>query len=378
MKVMDRYIAWTFYKIFAICLVCLTGLFIIVDVFSNLEEFVELGQKSGGLLSVLIAYYAPRMLQLFDRCTALMALTAAIATLVWMQRYNELAAIEAGGIAKSRVVRPILMSMLVLIGLSLINRELIIPRHRESLARNAQSWDGGQARSLTPQQDQNSGIWIINGKVTPGEGKIEQAQFRLPKTCGELSGTVFADKAQRLAEDELHPAGFLLSKVRQPADLPEKPSVVVDAQPLVLTPREHKWLSRDELFIRCGVVLNDLAFSQELRRFSSLSQQIGDMQNPSVWTSSRQRVELHSRMVRPAQDFAFLLIGIPLVLTRRDRNVFMALGVCLVTVMGIQMFIWTCQGLGASHIIPSASLAAWLPIMLLLPCGFAMHARLDN
>ncbi len=378
MKVMDRYVTWTFFKIFLICFVCLTGLFIVVDAFSNLEEFVELGEKSSGLFAVLRSYYGPRALQLFDRTCALLALTAAIGTLVWMQRFNELAAVEAGGIPKSRIVRPILWCMLVVVGFSLVNRELLIPKFRESLARNAQSWDGSQSRSVTPQQDQTTGVWILNGKVTLAERKVEQAEFRLPDTCAAFAISVIAEKAERVDANDLHPAGFILSQVKRPADLGEKSSVIVDSRPVVLTARDHSWLKKDELFIVSGILLNDVAFGQDQRRYGSLSQQFADLRNPNVFSSSRQRVEVHSRVVRPALDFAILLIGLPLVISRRDRSVFMALGSCLVVVMVIQVFVLTSHGLGASHILPSAALAAWLPVMALLPSGIAMQTRLEQ
>ena len=378
MKVMDRYVTWTFFKIFMICFVCLTGLFIVVDAFSNLEEFVELGEKSSGLFAVLRSYYSPRALQLFDRTCALLALTAAIGTLVWMQRFNELAAVEAGGIPKSRIVRPILWCMFVVVGFSLVNRELLIPKFRESLARNAQSWDGSQARAVTPQQDESTGVWILNGKVTLAEGKVEQAEFRLPDVCAEFAISVIAETANRVDANDLHPAGFLLSEVKRPVDVGQKSSVIVNSRPLVLTSRDHSWLKKDELFIASGISLNDVAFGQDQRRYSSLSQQFADLRNPNVWTSSRQRVEVHSRVVRPALDFAILLIGLPLVVSRRDRSVFMALGLCLVVVMGIQILVLTSHALGASHILPSAALAAWLPLMALLPSGLAMQMRLQR
>ena len=377
MKLMDRYVIQMFLKIFAICLICLTGLFIVVDVFSNLEEFVGLGQRSEGIFWILSTYYLPRALMIFDRTSALLALAAAIGTLVWMQRFNELAAVEAGGISKSRIVRPILWCMLVLVGLSIINREFLIPRFRESLARTAQSWDGTESQVVTPQQDQDTDVWILSGKVTPAEKKIEQPEFRLPPACAGIGSNVRAESARSMEADEFHPAGFLLSQVKLPTEIDHKASVYVDGKPLVLTASDQPWIGPQEIFIASRVSLTDIAFGPGLRRFSSLAQQVAVLRNSSVWTSNRQRVEVHGRIVRPGLDFAILLIGIPLILSRRDRNFFMAMGTCLLVVMGIQVLILISQGLGASRIIPSAALAAWLPLIVLLPVGSAMHARLD-
>lgn len=376
MKVMDRYIVVMFFKIFAICFICLTGLFVIVDAFSNLEEFVELGQSASGLYLVLYSYYVPRALEIFDRTSALLALTAAIGTFVWMQRFNELAAVEAGGIPKTRIVRPILWCMLVLVSLSILNREVLIPHYRESLARSAQTWDGSESQSVTPQQDQVTEVWILSGKVTPAKRTIEQPEFRLPHNCAAIGSNVVAELAEAVDETNQHPAGFLLRQVSHPADSDGKGSIFVDGEPLVLTPADQSWLKKRELFVASRTSLNDIAYGPRLRRYSSLAQQVAQLRNSSVWSSNRQRVEVHARIVRPAIDFAILLIGLPVVVSRRDRNFFVALGICLVVVLTIQMLIITCHALGASRIITSAALAAWLPVIALLPIGTAMHARL--
>ncbi len=378
MKVMDRYVVAMFLKIFAICLICLTGLFVVVDAFSNLEEFVELAQKSSGMIPILYTYYVPRALEIFDRTNAFMALSAAIGTLVWMQRFNELAAVEAGGIPKSRIVRPILWCMLVLVSLSMVNREFLIPRFRESLARNAQSWDGTESQSVSPQQDQVTDVWILGGKVTPAEKKIEKPEFRLPPTCASIGSNVFAESASRLEANDQHPAGFLLRQVNQPTDTDRKASVYLDGEPLIQTPSDQSWLGQREVFIACEIPLNDIAFGPKLRRYSSLAQQVAELRNSSVSSSNRQKVEVHARIVRPALDFAILLIGLPLVVSRRDRNFFLALGICLIVVTSIQVLIIITHALGASRIIVPTALAAWLPVIALLPVGTAMHARLEN
>jgi lipopolysaccharide export system permease protein len=378
MTIIDRYVTWTFFRIFAICLICLTGLFIVVDVFSNLEEFVQLGRRPWGLLPILGSYYAPRVLELFDRTGAMLALTAAIGTLSWMQRYNESAAIEAGGIPKVRIVRPILCSALILIGLSILNREFAIPGFRESLARNAQSWDGKESQPVSPLQDQENGVWILSGKVTPADSKIEEPEFRLPADCAEFGSRVVAKIAHYVDATGEHPAGFLVAEVSHPVDLDRRPSVIVGEQPLIMTPKDYPWLEEGQLFIATRLSLNDIAFGPRLRRYSSLTQQVSILRNSSAWTSSRQRVEVHGRIVRPAVDFAILLIGVPLVVSRRERNIFVALGICLVVVLGIQVFIIVCHSLGAYRIIESAALSAWLPVATLLPLGYAMQLRLEQ
>ncbi len=319
-KVIDRYLAAMFVKIFVICWISLTGLFVMVDVFSNLEEFLDLGKQAGGLSAVLWDYYTPRVFDFFDRTAPLLALIAAIGTLVWMQRSNELVAVEAAGISKSRMVWPLVACMVLLTIASVANREWLIPQYKSSLARNAQSWDGNEARPLNPQQDQETGLWVVGGKITLAQKRIDNPEFQLPLAAQDFGRRVIAETATWSAAGEGHPVGFILKKVVDPVDATKRPSIQVAQRPLVISPSDSHWLAEDELFIACGVPLEDLAFGQDIQRYASLNQQILGLRNPSLWFSNRQRVQVHARIVRPALDLLILLIGIPVVLSRRDAQ----------------------------------------------------------
>ena len=98
MTTIDRYILKLFGKVLLVCFGSLAGLFVVVETFNNLEEFLELGKDKGGILQVLQVYFVPRIFSLFDRTSSLLALVRAFFTLTWLQRTNELTAIMAAGI----------------------------------------------------------------------------------------------------------------------------------------------------------------------------------------------------------------------------------------------------------------------------------------
>ena len=90
MTTIDRYILRLFGKVLLVCFGSLAGLYIVLETFNNLEEFLELGEKGGGLVKVLQGYFAPRIFSLFDRTSSLLALVAAIFTLTWLQKTKTL------------------------------------------------------------------------------------------------------------------------------------------------------------------------------------------------------------------------------------------------------------------------------------------------
>ena len=75
-------------------------MYIVIDTFNNLEEFLSYADRQGSLLAVLSEYYGARVLSFFDRISGLLALMAAIFTVTWFQRTNELTAVTAAGIPK--------------------------------------------------------------------------------------------------------------------------------------------------------------------------------------------------------------------------------------------------------------------------------------
>jgi lipopolysaccharide export system permease protein len=105
--------------------------------------------------------------------------------------------------------------------------------------------------------------------------------------------------------------------------------------------------------------------------FSSTGQLIAGLRNPSLDIGADVRVTIHSRMVQPLLDVTLLFLGLPLVLRRDSRNVFIAIGMCAGVVMVFMVVTMICHHLGQSYWIRAAlggpALAAWLPLMIFVP-----------
>ena len=67
MLTFDRYMLRFFLKVLFVCLFSITGLYIVIDVFNNLDEFLGYAQKEGSLPAVLADYYGPRVPWFFDQ-----------------------------------------------------------------------------------------------------------------------------------------------------------------------------------------------------------------------------------------------------------------------------------------------------------------------
>ena len=57
MFVIDRYLLRQFVQTFVICFLSLTGLYIVLDLFTNMDNFVRCGHKSGSVLGFIAQFY---------------------------------------------------------------------------------------------------------------------------------------------------------------------------------------------------------------------------------------------------------------------------------------------------------------------------------
>jgi lipopolysaccharide export system permease protein len=274
MTLFDRYLLRTFVKVLAVSFLSLTGLFIIIDLFGNLEEFISYAEREGSLLRVLFGYYGARVLSFFDRISGLLALIAAIFTITWFRRTNELTAVMAAGIPKARIVRPLVAATVIVALLAAANREVGLPQVRDKLSRNAQDWLGDSAKRLTPRRDNQTQI-LITGKATvAAHRQINQPSFRLPNSLVEFGRQLVARQATYQPATDQHAGGYLLEGVTQPANLAEIPSARQDGKPVILSPKDNPWLKPGECFVASEITFEHLAADVAWCQFSSTPQLI--------------------------------------------------------------------------------------------------------
>ncbi len=365
MGTIDRYVLRLYVKVLVICFLSLTGLFIIIDAFNNLDELLALGEKQGSLVAVLGEYYGARALAFFDRTSALMALVAATFAVTSMQRTNELSALLAAGIPKVRVVSPLIGGAIVVALLAGVNRELVIPRFREKLTRDAQDLQAGAKDELTPRFDNRTDILLAGVYVVRGERRIIDPAFRLPLGVGKFGSQLKAQDAYYHDPRGDRPGGYLLKGVTQPENLGEIDSLVVDDHPVVFSPKDTAWLEDDQCFVVSNVTFEQLAAGDAWQQYSSTAELIAGLHNPSLDFAADVRVAVHARMVQPLLDVTLLLLGLPVVLARESRNVFLAAGQCVLVMAGFFIVVMACHALGGYLFRPD--LAAWFPLLVFAP-----------
>ncbi len=366
MQLIDQYLLKRFFRTLLVCFVSAAGLYVVIDVFTNVEEFIALGESQGGLGRAIVDYYGPRVAMIFDRAGPFLVLLAAMFTITWLHRTNELTALFAAGVSPRRIAQPLIGAALVVIVVGLVNREWIIPHCRDRLSRDARDWRGEQGRPLFPRYDNRTGM-LLNGHLAfAGEQRVSDPRFSFESPRDEFGRHVTAEKAYYRPATADRPGGYLLDRVREPENIDRLASLEIAERPVVLTPRDYPWLEKHQCFVVSDVDFEQLAGGASWRQFSSTWQLVQGLRNPSLDFGADVRVEIHSRLVRPLLDLLLLLLGLPLAFNADQRNVFLAAGKGVLLTLGFILVVLACQGMGAGYWV-RPSFAAWAPVFIFVP-----------
>jgi lipopolysaccharide export system permease protein len=369
-KIIDRYLLRQFVQVLVICFLSMIGLYIVIDAFGHLDHFVDYADKHGSLLGTMGAFYAYRAIAFFDRTSGVVTLIAVMFTVTWIQRYHEMTALLAAGIPRMRVLRPVLIAA---VGVSLFaaaNREIVMPSIRQHLALDSKNL-GGEQESIMQSRFDSNNILVGGERIVPATKTILRANFVLPRQLEQFGKQLTAAEARFMPAEGNRPTGYLLSGVTGPKPLLKQPPLLLDGNPVVITPVGSDWLKPDQIFVVSGLSFEFLSAGSNWRDFASTGEMLRELRAPSTDLGSDVRVAIHTRFMQPFLDTTLLFLGLPFVVTRTNRNPFLAIGLCLAVVTVFMVVVLGCQSLGSTGWLQPA-LAAWLPLMLFAPLAAGM------
>lgn len=369
--ILDRYMLRHFVQIFVICFLSLAGLYVVIDAFQHLDSFTAYADQHGSVVGVMAEFYSYQSFDLFDRTCGMIAMIAAMFTVTWLQRHHEMTAMMAAGISKFRIVKPIVLAVVALSLLAAANREFIIPQVRDKLTRNTDDLAGSEFQDLEARYDGQTDILLGGEKTVVAERRIVQPTFVLPNTLSKYGKQLVAENAYYLEANDDHPSGYLLKGVTVPTNIDKLISLRQGDRAVIVTSREAPWLNKGEAFVVSQLSFELLANGSSWRRFASTMELLDELNQPSVEPGADLRVAIHSRVLHPLMDSAMLMLGLPLMFSRRNRNVFLSVGICLAAAIAFSVVTLACQSLGGLGLL-RPTLAAWIPLLVFVPVAVAM------
>lgn len=360
LNLLDRYLLQRYWQAFAILFSSLFGLFVVLDVFTNIDEFTRMPGGSGRVLTEMAKYYGYRTFAFFGTVGSIVSVMAALMALGLLLKNGELNPVLSAGIPTYRLAAPLFIGNIVISLLLVANQELVLPQFAAQLqirpGQGVESVD-----KIAPAWDFVTNVQILNGRFSPKSRKLSETEFVLPvpELVTDLT-TVRATEAVYLpkSKDPLS-GGWYLS------------GTTPDFAALRLTERGQQFVlagvAPDDIFI-----VSDITFERLVNRnkfFESLSTRelIENARNPSfgILSLRAQLVHLHGRMTRPLFNLLMVFMILPLVIRRESRALVTNLGMALAALtfaLGMQQ---CCQYLGQSGLV-RLDLAAWIPAIV---CG---------
>jgi lipopolysaccharide export system permease protein len=365
MTLLDRLLLRSFFKAYMVCLISFLSLYIVVDLFTNLEDFAGSHRSLGPIVEHIAFYYGYKVTQIFDRLCEAIVLIAAAFTVAWMQRSNELVPLLSAGVSTQRVVRPLLLGSVILLGLSVANQEWVIPQIGNRLM-NDRDDPNGEKPLMVQGAFEPNGIHIEGETASRTEGMllVHNMYVVIPENLAGCVYNITAQEGRYIPHhaDGPHRGGWLLTQT-QPADL-----------------REWKWnqpgilevIDEGKFFLHTQEVdFDTITRSRTWYTFASTARLFQELSKPDSSRMAPMAVLFHMRLTRLLVGMILVLAGVSVILRDQNRNIFLSTGLCLILCGLFFAAQFTCKSLGDNEYL-SPALAAWIPVLTFGPLSLAL------
>lgn len=361
---LDRMLLYAFFRSYMIVWTSILSLYVIIDLFMNMDDF---SSRGGGLFSVMkhiVSYYSYRLSQIFGMLAEVITLLAAMFTVSWMQRNNELLPQLSAGIPTRRVLRPVLVGAGITLALGPLNQELIIPRIAGELMTARNDPDNAKATVVHGTYD-SSGVHVEGIAAYRKDLKVQKFYVTFPESSPFGMVHMAAEEAVYVPPGkEKYSGGWLLTGTNPPwfegAMPPNLDMLNYGRFFLKTTDVNFDKITRGATWFMYASTpsLQELLSSGEPRRLAPVA------------------VMFHMRITRPITGALLVILGLAVILRDQTRHVFISAGLCLAVCASFYALMLGCKYLGDNDFVTPA-LAAWLPVLIFGPIAIsyfdAMH-----
>ena len=294
-----------------------------------------------------------------------MVLLAGMFTVAWVQRNNELLPLLSAGVSTRRVVMPVLVCAMSMMGLVVANQELAMPSIDAFMMEHRDNPDGAKETDVKGAWDMN-GIFVSGKSAVKKDGLVKGFFVSIPPQISRGSTIVLQAKEAYYIPEQVgdqRTGGWHL-KNTTPAELSGWPQDQED----ILKP-----LGNGEYFLRTkDVDLETVVRVKNWFMYQPTERLLHELDRPNTQLASL-AVTFHMRLTRPLLGMILVLLGLSVILRDQNRNVFISAGMCLLLCVAFFASIFACQFLGKAGVeVVSPAVAAWLPVLIFGPSSFVL------
>lgn len=351
-----------FVKAYAICMVSTLSLYVVVDLFTNIDDFFGQNRPALQVVQHIVTYYGYRTIQYYDRLCEALSLLAAMFTVAWSQRNNELIPMLSAGVSTHRFLRPIFFGAALMLVLGVLNQEFLIPTIAPSLVTDRDDPEGTNTLGVHGCYDANR-VHIDGFKAVRREQSVQLFHVTLPTTGTSEMKHLTAETARYIPPGEGEYSGGWMMTGTTPAELP--PGTYDKEIIEMIDPGRYFLHVRDASF-------NNVIQGQKTQAYAATSDLYRLMQRTDVGRMNSLAVTFHMRLTRPVVGMLLVIMGLSIILRDQTRHVFISAGLCLVMCAAFFAVVFGGKFLGAGDYL-SPALAAWLPVLVFGPFAIALY-----
>ncbi len=353
-KTLDRYLLRGFTYSYVVSVVIMISLYIVLDLFANIDEFTESGGSTAQITLDILRFYFYHSFLYFAQVAGMITIVAGAFTLARLQKSNELTAMLAGGVSLYRVALPLIIAGLAFNMLWVVDQEFIIPSVADKLVLGHDEASGKRAFSLWFLKDRNNTL-LSAMMYHPKTKTMDQMIAMERDKHGQITSKISADEAKWNAKKQcwdLVTRGTRYSRSIGKADF------VISAKMGRTPVKEYysDWKPED-LLLRQST---NWTWFLSIRQLNALLKKPYLVPNITEIISAR-----HVRLTQPIVNILLLFLGLPFFLNREPHNVLVSVGWCLLVTISCFMMAFVSQNIAGTSAHPA--LAAWMPILIFGP-----------
>ncbi|MEZ4417473.1 MAG: LptF/LptG family permease [Gemmatimonadota bacterium] len=353
MRILDRFVARSFLKLFLAFVIGAPLLFLIGDLTEHVDRYLARGVTPGEMVLAYVYQFPQYMLWSFP----IAGLIAAVFTVQAMTAHHEVVAAKAGGISFHRLVVPIVLLGLLLTGVGVGLTELVprTTRRAAELFREREVRRDWRTNFVYQTED---GLSITVARLSLPERTLQEVALEREAADGEgLDYYLIADRAAWSDEE-----GWTFHKGYVRHFLPEgiERAYAFDQY-------------RTRLFSEPPNQLLEDPPDEEQMTYAEMGRMIETIRR-SGGNPVPLRVNQEQKLAIPAATLVVILFGLPLATSSKRGGASFGVGVSLASTIFYMVFLRMAGAIGESGGLQPL-LAAWLPNLAFLAAGAFLFSR---
>jgi len=129
MTILSRYIAFTWLRLFSLCLGSFVAVYLVLDMMDKIPRFI----RAGGAIGDILLFFVCKLPEMIGQTASFSILMTTLLTLGLLSRNSEVIAMRSCGVSLLRISFPMLLLGLAASALLMFNAELIVPKSYERM-----------------------------------------------------------------------------------------------------------------------------------------------------------------------------------------------------------------------------------------------------